>query len=79
MLSVEEKINGCTIGYMEISNQLFIENELYIYHVEYHRMNREPKIMEFTVKHRREDGVEKLLLLAYQGINKRLKRENNLK
>lgn len=79
MLSIETRINGNLIGVSYIHNESLVDNQEQgecIYFVEYHRMNKEPPVIRFNVKHKREEGAEKLSLLIYKELDKRLKREN---
>ncbi|MEK6827692.1 MAG: hypothetical protein AABX99_04380 [Nanoarchaeota archaeon] len=79
MLSVESFVNEYPISFLCVHNEIKIDEEgNYIYHVEYERTD-EPIDLKFEINHKREEGMEKLLLLIYQEIDKRLKRESNPK
>ncbi len=80
MISLETRINGLLIGYAYIHNELVQDDKKnYLYNVEYHRFDRKPNLIKFSVMHKREEGAEKLLFLVYKEIDKRLKRHNNRK
>ena len=82
MLSIETRINGTLIGVAYVHNEIYLidkEEGECIYSVEYHRFNKEPSVIKFNVKHKREEGAEKLSLLIYRELDKRLKRENKSK
>jgi hypothetical protein len=81
MLSVETRINGCLVGCAYVHNEFSINDKETegVYYVEYHRFDREPKVTEFRIKHKREEGAEKLLLLIYKELDKRLKKVNTPK
>jgi hypothetical protein len=82
MLSIETRINGTLIGVAYVHNESLInetgEGEC-VYSVEYHRINKEPPVIKFKIKHRREEGAEKLSLLIYTELDKRLKKGNSSK
>jgi hypothetical protein len=82
MLSIETRINGTLIGVAYVHNELYLEGKEEgecVYLVEYHRLNKEPPVIRFNVKHKREEGAEKLSLLIYKELDKRLKKENKPK
>ena len=82
MLSIETRIKGNLIGFVYVHNESLVgDNEKgeCIYFVEYHRVNKEPPIIRFSVRHKREEGAEKLSLLVYRELDKRLKKENTPK
>jgi hypothetical protein len=82
MLSIETRINGNLIGVAYVHNESLIDDigtGECVYFVGYHRMNKEPPVIRFNVKHKREEGAEKLSLLIYRELDKRLKRENKSK
>ncbi len=78
MMSLETKINGKLITYTSIHNEGFLdENQtISLYYVEHHRMGSVyPRVIDFRVKHKRDEGAEKLSLLIYREIDKRLKKQ----
>ena len=77
MFLLENRVNGILIGYVHVHNEELIDDPrgTYIYYVEYHRINREPKVIDFRLKHKPDEGAEKLALLIYQEIDKRLKKK----
>jgi hypothetical protein len=72
MLSIETKVRGKIINFTYVHNEKLIKNNTYEYYVEHHRVNLEPKIIEFKIQHKQDEGAEKLLLLIYKEISKRL-------
>jgi len=76
MLSIETRVNGNLIGFAYVHNEMIIEEGKTVYSVEYYRVNRFPDVLRFRVLHNPKEGAEKLSLLIYKGIDKRLKKEN---
>lgn len=78
MFSLENRVNGVLINFTYVHNEELIDDSggTCVYYVEHHRINQKPKIIDFRVKHKRYEGAEKLALLIYQEIDKRL---NNVK
>lgn len=76
MLSIETRVNGTLINYTYVHNEGQISNGDYLYSVEHHRFNREPQVINFKIKHKREELAEKLILKVYQEINKILIKRN---
>jgi hypothetical protein len=77
MLSIETRVNGCLIGFAYVHNEMSLDGKdegECKYSVEYHRVNREPSVIRFNIKHKREEGAEKLSLLIYRELDKRLKK-----
>lgn len=74
MLILENRINGFLIGCAYVSNELQVDEENFSYRVEYHRFNQKPNILYFDLIHKREEGAEKLALLVYEEVSKKLKR-----
>jgi hypothetical protein len=72
MMSIETRINGILINYMSIVREVNLPEGFYLYDIEYFRPERSPKILEFQVRHKREEGAEKLALIIYQKVNKLL-------
>jgi hypothetical protein len=82
MLSVETRVNGSLVGTAFVYNELSLDDNIEgecLYSVEYHRINKEPPVIKFKVKHRREEGIEKLSFLIYRRLDQRLKKESNPK
>ena len=75
MLSIENRVNGELINYTYVHNEELIDDSggTCVYYVEHHRINQEPKVIDFRLKHKRSEGAEKLALLIYKEIDKRLK------
>lgn len=76
MLSIETRINGILIGYASVTRKLQADldnDKNYIYYVEYHKIGLKSRIINFRVVHNIDEGAEKLVLLVYQEIDKRLK------
>lgn len=75
MLSLETRINGILISYTSIENQLIDDGEgNFIYKVEHYRLDKKPSVIQFNILHKREEGAEKLALLIFREIDKRLKK-----
>jgi hypothetical protein len=74
MLILENRINGFLIGCAYVSNELQVDKENFSYHIEYHRFNQKPNILYFDLIHNRKEGAEKLALLVYEEVSKKLKR-----
>jgi hypothetical protein len=79
MLSIETRVNGNLISHLYIHNEMIFEGDKTVYSVEYYRINKEPAVIKFVIKHNRSEGAEKLSLLIYREIDKRLKKEKNPK
>ncbi len=77
MLSLETRINGALISCVYIHNEKYIDNKNCIYEVDYHQFGKKPHVISFKIKHNREENAEKLALLVYEEIQKRLKTGNN--
>lgn len=75
MLALETRVNGILINCTYVQREeLPIKEGIYEYYIEHHRINREPKVIEFRIQHKREEGAEKLSLFIYKEIDKRLKK-----
>jgi len=74
-MSIETRINGNLIGYAHIRNTKQIDDENFIYHVEYHQFDKGSRVINFDIVHKRADTPEKLSLIIYQKINKMLKQK----
>lgn len=74
MLSIEMRVNGALIGYIDIRNQSKMDG-IYFYSVKYRKIGEKPRLLSFSVAHKREEGAEKLALLTYQKISELLKKE----
>jgi len=77
MISLETRINGKLIGFASIINtEIPVEGEegYFLYHVEYHRVEREPAVLKYSVVHRREDEADVLAELVYEGLQDALKK-----
>lgn len=80
MLSLETRINGVLIGYINVHNEIMADKDNnHIYNVDYYSFGKEPYKLNFKVKHNREEGAEKLLLLIYKEIDKILKKDSSNK
>lgn len=77
MLSLETRINGNLISCVYIRNVDYIDNKNCIYNVDYHQFGKKPSLINFKIQHNREENVEKLMLLVYEEIQKRLKSKSN--
>lgn len=76
MLTLENRIDGILIGCAYVYNIGSLDKKgRYSYAVEYHRFDKEPPVLKFEIKHKKDDGVEKLSLLVYEGMNGILTRE----
>jgi hypothetical protein len=76
MLSVESFVNEFPVSFLYVHNEQKIDEEgNSLYRVDYERVDGSAEL-KFEIKHKEEEGVEKLLLLIYQEIDKRLKKEN---
>ncbi len=79
MLSVESFVNDYLVSFLRVHNEMKIDQDgNYLYRVEYERTD-ENIDLKFEIYHKGEEGMEKLLLLIYQEIDKRLKKESNPK
>jgi len=77
MLFLEIQVNHLLIGQVHVFNKGRTglddkNNRLYKVQYKYHLDTKKPEVMNFEIVHNREEGVEKLILLVYQEINKRL-------
>ena len=79
MLSLEVKINSELIGHAYVENQQIICEEGSLYKVHYYMPGREPNMIKFDLVHNPDDGVEKLIFLIYQEINKNIDKAKSLK
>ncbi len=73
MLSLETRVNGALISYVYIHSERYIDNKNCIYEVDYHQFGKKPHVISFKIEHNREENAEKLMLLVYEEIQKRLK------
>ncbi len=74
MFTLETRINGMLMSFTYVHNTGEITKGIYSYSVEHHRIDKEPSVIKFKLNHSREDGAEKLALLIYKEIDKRLKK-----
>ena len=74
MLALETRINGIPIGFAYVVRKTSLDNNDYIYAVEYHRIGRKPSVINFKIVHNRDEEAEKLSLLIYEELYKRLKK-----
>lgn len=79
MMSIETRINGRLISYTHVYNEFQVDGQKSMYYVEHHRINLEPKVMSFRISHNRSEGGDKLALLIYREIDKRVKKLNGKK
>jgi hypothetical protein len=77
MFSLENRINGVLVGYAYVKNESPIDEDVYCYHVEYHRIGKKPNIISFDIAHVKEEGAEKLVFLIYQRIYEKIKNSEN--
>ena len=73
MFSLEIRINGLLVGCANGTNEFSADGKTFSYNIEYHRFNKDPKVLSFNVSHVREEGVEKLAFLVYKEVVKRTK------
>lgn len=76
MFTLETRLNGMLANFTYVHNGGEIEKGIYSYSVEHHRVDKEPSVIRFKINYSREEGAEKLALLIYKEIDKRLKKEN---
>jgi len=74
-MSIETRVNGNLIGYVHIRNVSQVDDENFIYHVEYHQFDKGSKVINFDVAHKKSNSSEKLSLIIYQEINRILKKK----
>lgn len=76
MMSLELRINNMIIGVAYIVNTMAEDRGKTIYNVSYFRPDRIQEFFKFSVKHKREEGAEKLALKVYETLGKELDKLN---
>jgi len=71
MFQIELNVNGLVLSIVQIVNKKCIDEEqgIYLYEVEFYRSGS--GYLKFTIKHRRNDGSEVLVLKAFQSLLRR--------
>lgn len=75
MISIETRVNGVLLGYIYARNAKEVDEAkgIYTYEVEFYKPEGKPPLMEFSVRHKRDEGFEKLALIVYKEVNRRIK------
>ena len=75
MITSEIKVNSDLIGHIYCVNKKEIKQEdCYVYQGKFYRIGEGAIEITFSIKHKRKDGFEKLMLLIWKKINKELKK-----
>jgi hypothetical protein len=71
MISLETRVNGAPIGCIYIREDKY-DDKNGTYDVDYHQFNKKPSVINFKIKHKKEENPAKLALFVYGEIQKRL-------